>query len=132
MVTRISTNILCARSKSVSEPAPTKNFGLKFFEKGILKFSGPQPKRIVLGLSPHPLRPACQAQKRVWTVGEEKDKLVTLLRYPEFLTNEELPNKNEKATNRNAKLIKDLKAILPIRDLLCLIHKNAKIKSPTA
>ena len=65
MVTVISTNILWARSKRVSEPIPAKNLGLKYFEKGILKFSGPQPRRMVLGLSLQPLSPACQAQKRV-------------------------------------------------------------------
>src|SRR3989344_8802800 len=108
MVTRISMNILWALSKSVSEPEPAKNFGLKYFEKGILKFPGPQPRKTVLGLSTHPLNPASQAQKRVSVVGDFNDKSVTLLKYPEFLTSWEPLKKNEKMKKITVKLIKQL------------------------
>src|SRR3990167_11410757 len=106
MVTRISINMLCALSKRVSEPVPAKNFGLKYFEKGVLKFSGPQPRRTVLGLSTHPLNPSSHAQKRVSVVGDLNDKSVTLLKYPEFLTSWEPLKNNEKTTKRTAKPIK--------------------------
>src|SRR3989344_766563 len=68
IVIRISINMLWARSKNVSDPGPLKNLGLKFMEKGILKFSGPQPKSIVLGLSSQAFNPASHAQNLVWTV----------------------------------------------------------------
>src|SRR3989344_7068537 len=77
MVTKTSTNILWARSNSVSEPAPLNNQGLKYLENGMLKFSGPQPKITLSGLSLHPFSPACQAQIRVWTVLLVREKSVT-------------------------------------------------------
>ena len=65
VVTNVSTNMLWARSKRVSDPGPLKNFGLKYLENGTLKFSGPQPTSIVFGPSLQPFKPACQAQNRV-------------------------------------------------------------------
>src|SRR3990167_4155986 len=98
--------MLWALSNRVSEPRPTKNLGLKYFENGILKFSGPHPRSMVLGFSVQPFNPAPQAQKRVSVVCDLKDRSVILHKYLEFSINAESPKRSEKIMKRTAKPIK--------------------------